>query len=55
MLFFQKSAGDNTLLIAINLDPFHAADVTLHLPLAELGIAEDHTLRASTSCSAAST
>jgi starch synthase (maltosyl-transferring) len=29
------------LLIAVNLDPFHAADVRLHLPLADLGIAED--------------
>jgi starch synthase (maltosyl-transferring) len=43
VLFFQKSSGDNTLLIAINLDPFHLAEVTLHLPLMELGIAEDHT------------
>ncbi len=41
VLFFQKSAGENVLLIAIALDPFHVAEVTLRLPLMELGIAED--------------
>ena len=43
VLFFQKAAGENTLLIAIALDPFHPVDVMLHLPLRELGIAEDQT------------
>jgi starch synthase (maltosyl-transferring) len=37
VLFFAKSAGTNTLFIAVNLDPFRAAVVTLTLPLAELG------------------
>jgi starch synthase (maltosyl-transferring) len=41
VIFYAKSSGDDTLLIAVNLDPFHAADVRLHLPLADLGIAED--------------
>jgi starch synthase (maltosyl-transferring) len=38
VLFFVKSAGTNALLIAVNLDPSHAVEAALHLPLAELGI-----------------
>ena len=41
VLFYAKSRGDDTLLIAVNLDPFHPADVRLHLPLADLGLAPD--------------
>ena len=40
VLFYAKTAGANTLLIAVNLDPVHAAHVRLHLPLHELGIRE---------------
>ncbi len=43
VLFFAKTAGTNTLLIAVNLDPAHAVRARLHLPLAELGIGEDET------------
>ena len=41
VIFYGKSAGADTLLVAVNLDPFHPADVRLHLPLADLGIAPD--------------
>ena len=41
VLFFLKTAGPNALLIAVNLDPQHAVDATLHLPLTELGITAD--------------
>ena len=41
VLFYAKSSGDDTLLIAVNLDPFHPAGVRLHLPLGDLGIATD--------------
>jgi starch synthase (maltosyl-transferring) len=41
VIFYAKASGNDTLLIAVNLDPFHAADVRLHLPLADLGIAPD--------------
>ena len=37
MLFYSKSAGHNTLLVAVNLDPFRAIETTLEVPLAELG------------------
>jgi starch synthase (maltosyl-transferring) len=43
VLFYAKSAGTNTLLIAVNLDPAHAASVALHLPLGDLGIREGET------------
>ena len=46
VLFYAKSAGAHTLLIAVNLDPLHAADVALHLPLHELGIDSDETFAA---------
>jgi starch synthase (maltosyl-transferring) len=41
VLFYAKSSGSDTLLIAVNLDPFHVADVRVQLPLADLGIAPD--------------
>jgi starch synthase (maltosyl-transferring) len=46
VIFYAKASGEDTLLIAVNLDPFHAADVRLHLPLADLGIAPDATFAA---------
>jgi starch synthase (maltosyl-transferring) len=41
IIFYGKSAGDNTVLVAVNLDPFEPHETTLHLPLEELGIGED--------------
>jgi len=41
VIFYVKASGDDTLLVAVNLDPFHAADVRVHLPLEDLGIAPD--------------
>ena len=41
VIFYAKSSAEDTLLIAVNLDPFHAADACLHFPLDALGIAED--------------
>jgi starch synthase (maltosyl-transferring) len=37
VLFFSKTRGPNTLLVAVNLDPFAPAETTLHLPLSEFG------------------
>ncbi len=37
VLFYSKTAGRNTLLIAVNLDPFHAVRTTIEIPLADLG------------------
>ncbi len=41
VIFYAKSSAADTLLIAVNLDPFHAADARLHFPLDALGIADD--------------
>ena len=55
ILFFIKStaaagsrahAGDNTVLVAINLDPFAAHETALELPLWEFGLPDDGTLEA---------
>jgi starch synthase (maltosyl-transferring) len=37
VIFYSKTAGSNTLLIAVNLSPFRGRDVRIHLPLAALG------------------
>jgi starch synthase (maltosyl-transferring) len=39
VLFYSKSAAANTLLIAVNLDPFQAIETRLHVPLADFGYA----------------
>jgi len=43
VLFFEKSTPDgaNTVLVAVNLDPHHAQETWVHLPLEELGLPED--------------
>jgi starch synthase (maltosyl-transferring) len=41
VLFYGKRAGDNVLLIAVNLDPLAAHDPLLWLPTGDLGIADD--------------
>ena len=38
IVFFMKSSGTNTLLIAINVDPFRAAEAWFPIPLADLGL-----------------
>ncbi|MDQ4106601.1 MAG: alpha-1,4-glucan--maltose-1-phosphate maltosyltransferase, partial [Actinomycetota bacterium] len=40
ILFYSKTSGDNTVLVAVNLDPFAAHDAHLELPLETLGIGE---------------
>ena len=40
ILFYRKSAPDDDLLIAVNVDPHHAQTTMVHVPLAELKIAE---------------
>ena len=40
VIFYSKSAGSNTLLIAVNLDPFRTVDAVLDVPLGELGYGE---------------
>jgi starch synthase (maltosyl-transferring) len=42
ILFYRKSTRDEHLLIAVNVDPHHAQETMVHVPLAELGLA-DHT------------
>jgi starch synthase (maltosyl-transferring) len=37
VLFYSKRSGSNTLLIAVNLDPFRTVETTLTLPLGDLG------------------
>jgi starch synthase (maltosyl-transferring) len=53
ILYFLKSTkpqeplqllGDNTVLVAINLDPFHAQEADIELPLWEFGLPEHGTL-----------
>jgi len=41
VLFYSKSAGRNTLLIVVTLDPFRPVDTTLTVPLAEFGYADN--------------
>jgi starch synthase (maltosyl-transferring) len=41
VIFYGKRAGDEVLLIAVNLDPFAAHDPLLWLPTGELGFADD--------------
>ena len=40
VIFYAKTAGDrsHTILVAVNLDPFHAKQVRLQIPLVQLGI-----------------
>ncbi|TFW10082.1 alpha-1,4-glucan--maltose-1-phosphate maltosyltransferase, partial [Oxalobacteraceae bacterium OM1] len=53
ILFFLKATppadtcerfGDNVVLVAINLDPYHAHEATLELPLWEFGLPDDGNL-----------
>lgn len=43
ILFFHKWAneGDNDLLVAVNVDPFHACDTMVHVPVGALGFGPD--------------
>jgi starch synthase (maltosyl-transferring) len=41
VLFYGKRSGDDTILVAVNLDPFAARDPVLWLPTGDLGIADD--------------
>jgi starch synthase (maltosyl-transferring) len=41
VLFYSKRSENNTLLIAVNLDPFATVETTLSIPLDELGYAEN--------------
>jgi starch synthase (maltosyl-transferring) len=40
-LFYHKHAPGNQLLIVVSLDPAHARNATLQVPLADLGLADD--------------
>lgn len=41
VLFYRKSAPGDELLIAVNLDPHHAQETIVHVPLAEMGLNAD--------------
>jgi len=43
VIFYGKQTGDDTILVAVNLDPFGAHDPLLWLPTGELGFADDET------------
>ncbi|MGD0473206.1 MAG: maltotransferase domain-containing protein [Candidatus Velthaea sp.] len=40
LLFYSKSAAGNTLLVAVNLDPYRTIESTVRVPMAEFGYAE---------------
>lgn len=42
LVAYLKTAGENTLLIAVSLDPFRTQTGALHLPLSELGMEKGH-------------
>ena len=42
MIAYSKQMGDNLVLVIANLDPYNTQSGWLHLPLEELGIAENH-------------
>jgi starch synthase (maltosyl-transferring) len=48
VLFYGKMthAGDNVIMIAVNLDPFEAHEGRIEFPLSEMGIGEDDTFEA---------
>ncbi|HKI96268.1 MAG TPA: maltotransferase domain-containing protein [Gemmatimonadales bacterium] len=41
ILWYHKAAPGDDLLIAVNLDPHHAQETMVHVPLEPLGLAED--------------
>ena len=41
VIFYGKRAGDDVVLVAVNLDPFAAHDPVLWLPTGDYGIADD--------------
>ncbi len=45
ILFYGKSSPDknNVILVAVNLDPYHAQEGTIHIPIQEFGIGWDET------------
>ena len=40
LLFYSKSAAGNTLLVAVNLDPYRAIEATVRIPMGEFGYAD---------------
>jgi starch synthase (maltosyl-transferring) len=44
VIFYRKSAGQNMLLVAVNLDPFEAHETELLIPRAELGVGNNEPL-----------
>ncbi len=41
ILWYHKAAGDDHILVAVNLDPQHPQQTHVHVPLADIGIGED--------------
>ncbi|MDX6381131.1 MAG: hypothetical protein QOI57_2155 [Rubrobacteraceae bacterium] len=41
ILFYSKSSGDNTVLVALNLDPYSAHETWLQVPLERAGLNEN--------------
>ncbi len=41
ILWYHKAAPDDDLLIAVNLDPHHAQETMVHVPLESLGLDDD--------------
>jgi starch synthase (maltosyl-transferring) len=45
MMAYSKRAGDDVILVVVNLDPHHTHGTWLELSLDELGVAADHTFQ----------
>jgi starch synthase (maltosyl-transferring) len=43
ILAYRKHAPGNDLLVIVNLDPHHAHDTVVHVPIADMGIGESET------------
>jgi starch synthase (maltosyl-transferring) len=46
VLFYSKRSADDVLLVAVNLNPFHAVETTIRVPLREFGYADDDVVAA---------
>ncbi len=43
VIFFSKNKGNNTILVAVNLDPFEVKETTLRFPIGDFGLTEGET------------
>jgi starch synthase (maltosyl-transferring) len=41
VLAYRKAVPENDLIVVVNLDPHHMHETLVHLPLADMGLADD--------------